>query len=529
MHYRKKGKVKKMINVTHGTEKFRDTMFNTTCIGRAYELLRHDLMTDFARLQSEMHFRYLRCHALFHDDMAVARRKKDGKVAYQWHHIDKFVDNMLSIGLKPFFELNATPECMASDKDQRMFAYGANVSNPTDWNEWGDLVRAFTSHMVDRYGLDEVRTWYFEVWNEPNLRGFWYGTQDEYFTLYKYAAEAVKSVDSLIRIGGPATAGAAWLDDMIEYCYNNAVPLDFVTTHVYPIGEYCEYPNRKGSPYAPGDYMPAFVAAAEKVVRESKMPDLEIHWTEWNTQYGKDDGRSITWTNNPTVDMHFAAASIVKNMLATRNMYDSMAYWVVSDLFEECGCPHSPFSCTYGLMNIHGIPKASYNAYRFLRKLRGNVMPTETDGAPFGCDAFFTEENGISRGIVWNWKAMEIDDQPDWEDKVRIPVPEEGEYTVTTAAIRRHRGSAYETWISMGMPQNLSKTQQEMLEAHSMPEYDFMTVEAKDGYVEVPFMLEPNDVMYIEAEKKGEVMLPRSIDEDTLARWNDIMTLEEKK
>ncbi len=517
-----------MIKLNHGNKKFKDTMFNMVCIGRAYELLRHDLVSDLAKMQEEMHFRYMRCHALFHDDMAVARRRPDGTIGYQWHHVDKFIDNMLSVGLKPFFELNATPECMASDKNQRMFAYGANVSMPQSWDEWYDLCRSFTSHIVDRYGLDEVRTWYFEVWNEPNLRGFWYGTMDEYFTLYKYAATAVKSVDEKLRVGGPATAGAANLTDMINYCYDNGVPIDFISTHVYPIGEYCEYPNRENSPYAPGDYMPAVVKNAMDEVRNSVMPDLEIHWTEWNTQYGKPDTK-ITWTQNPTVDMHFSAASIVKNMIATKDMYDSMGYWVASDLFEECGCPHTPYSCTYGLMNIHGIPKASYNAYKFLRKLRGTEMTAEPFDAPFACDLFFTEENGVARGIAWNWKAIEIDDQPKWNDVIRIPVPGDGAYVCTTATIRKHQGSPYETWLAMGAPQNLSKIQEEMLEAHSTPDYDFFSLKAEDGYVEVPVNLAPNEVVYIECEKKGEPAMGRSTAPEDVARWNDIMTLEELK
>jgi len=518
-----------MIKLNYGTEKYSDTIFNTVCIGRAFDLMRHDLMEHFGKLQSELHFRYLRCHALFHDDMAVAVRKPDGTIGYQWHQIDKFIDNMLSIGLKPFFELNAIPDCMASNHEQKMFAYGANVSNPADWNEWYELVRNFTLHIVDRYGLDEVRTWYFEVWNEPNLRGFWYGTQEEYYTLYKNAAFAVKSVDEKLRIGGPASAGSAWITDTINYCHENNVPIDFISTHIYPIGEYCEYPNREGSPYKYGEYMPSLVRETERMVRESVMPDLEIHWTEWNTQYKRPDDKGITWVQNPTVDMHFSAASVVKNLVATHKMYDSMAYWVVSDIFEECGLAHTPFSCTYGLMNIQGIPKASYNAYKLLRKLRGTEMTADDFEAPFGCDVFFTEENGTARGIVWNWKALELEEQPDWNDKLRIPVKENGTYTVVTASIRRHKGSPYETWISMGMPHNLSVIEQEMLEAHSQMDYDFITVEAKDGFVEMPISLKPDEVTYIECAKQQQPLMLRFTGQDSVERWNDIMTLAPKK
>ncbi len=518
-----------MINFSYGTEKFKDTMFNTICIGRAYEFLRHDLVEQMAEIQKDMHFNYCRCHALFHDDMAVAIRKPDGTLGFQWHHIDKFIDNLLSVGLKPFFEMQAMPSCMASDPKALMFHYEMNVSKPKDYREWYQLCRAFTSHIVDRYGLDEVRKWYFEVWNEPNIEGFWPHGMEEYYKLYENAARAVKSVDSQLKTGGPASAGGMFIPEIIDYCVKNDVPIDFVSTHIYPIGEYCQFRNRENSPHKLGGYMPTVVREVKERVENSPLPDLEIHWTEWNTQSGT-SSENITWTHNPTVDMHFAASCIAKNTLETRNLCDSMAYWVASDLFEEAGCPHSVFSCTYGLVNIQGIRKASYNAFKLLRKLRGTEMTFSLpEDAPYGCDICATEENDVARIIAYNWNALEIHDQPDWNDVLRVPVKSDADYIVTTAKIKKHQGSTYETWISMGSPHNISKTQQELLCAHSVPEYDFCTCRSKDGYIEIPFNAKPNEVIYFECEKKGDSIMPREASEEDLKRWNDIMTLEELK
>ena len=111
----------------------------------------------------------------------------------------------------------------------------------------------FAKHLVRRYGLDEVRKWYFEVWNEPNLSGFWSGTKNEYFKLYKASADGLKSVDGGLRIGGPASSKANWIQDMIDYCTDNGVPLDFISTHLYPQDEQVDYPDRKGSPYGVGE------------------------------------------------------------------------------------------------------------------------------------------------------------------------------------------------------------------------------------------------------------------------------------
>lgn len=167
----------------------------------------------------------------------------------------------------------------------------------------------FAKHLVRRYGLDEVRKWYFEVWNEPNLSGFWSGTKDEYFKLYKASADGLKSVDGGLRIGGPASSKANWIQDMIDYCTDNGVPLDFISTHLYPQDEQVDYPDRKGSPYGVGEYFPAKIKSVKEIVANSKRPDLEIHWTEWNTQQAPSADK-VTWGDNRYVDDLHAAATI---------------------------------------------------------------------------------------------------------------------------------------------------------------------------------------------------------------------------
>ena len=162
-------------------------------------------------------------------------------------------------------------------------------------------------------------------------------------------------------------------------------------------------------------------------------------------------------------------------------------------------------------MTIHGAKKASYNAYKLLRKMRGMEMDAKIENAPFGCDVCATEENNVSRVILYNWNALEIHDQPDWTDSVRIPVREEGEYLITTAAIRKHKGSL------------------EMLRAHGEMDYDFISCTSEGGYITVPFNLEPNEVLYMECEKKGDRIIPRAASKEDLERWNEIMTLEELK
>ena len=458
--------------------------------------------------------------------MGVAIKDNEGKIRYRWHNIDKAFDSLKAINIKPFVQLGAMPEVLA-EGPETIFWWKMHVSRPKDYNEWYDLVYAFVSHVIDRYGLDEVRTWYFEVWNEPNLKGFWPHDMEEYFKLYTYAARAVKAVDEKLRVGGPASAGCEYIAELIDYCDKNKVPINFITTHEYPVAEYCAYPDREGSPYELGRYFKGRFQYAYDLVKNSAMPDLEIHWTEWNTQ-STDSSKNITWIYNPTVDMHFGASSVWKEMLSDMNLCDSVAYWVVSDLFEEGGPQHTPYSCTYGLVTIDGVRKATYNAYRLLRKLRGNLMSADFETpAPTLCDICATEENGVVRAIVYNHNALEIKDQPDFSDTVCIPMSD-GEYIVTTATIKAHKGSSYETWLEMGMPENLSKIQEEMLHAHSVPEYDFFITEAKDGKLCVPFCLKPNEVMYFEVQKKLERAYLGNENDSEINQLNELLMVPKK-
>ena len=500
-----------MIKLLKTTDKMPDSIFKSISVGRAGELLKLEHFKQFKMLQEELEFEYVRFHGLFHDELGIVIRDDEGKIRYRWQEIDKVFDSLKAINIRPLVELGAMPVELASE-DITIFRWNMNVSKPKDYNEWYDLVFAFVSHMVDRYGLKEVEQWRFEVWNEPNIKGFWPYDMDEYYKLYTYSAKAVKAVSETLKVGGPATAGGAYIKETIDFCTENDVPLDFVSTHAYPVGDQCEYPDRAKAPYETGRYIRERFKEVQEIVKNSNKPELEIHWTEWNTQSAKsksdidwdlDPSLDLSWSLNPTVDLHFGASSVAKEMLSVMNYCDSVAYWVVSDFFEEYGAKLTPYSCTYGMITRDGIKKATYNAYKFLRNLRGNLYKAEVEKEPpMLCDVCVTEENGIFRGVLYNHKELDVENQPDFKDTLCFDV-EDGEYIATFATIKEHQGSAYETWLDMGYPDNLSEIQLEMLKAHSTPEYRFEILNAKNNKVEFPFCLKPNEVMYVELQKKA--------------------------
>lgn len=508
---------------------------NCIAVGRAHNLLRADCLEHLAIAQKTMGYSYCRFHAIFDDDMAVVVRNADSTLTFQWHQVDKVYDALLKIGIRPFVEINPMPAALASGS-QTMFGYEMNVTPPKSYTEWSYFMEEFAKHIIKRYGLNEVRQWYFEVWNEPNLGAFFAGDKAEYFKLYESTALALKNVDAGLRVGGPASSNGKWVTDIINYCATNKVPLDFVSTHLYPQDEQINYPNRKGSPYAIGDYFAAQVKGVQQEVKNSVRPDLELHYTEWNTQAAKDSA-SVTWGDNIFVDNLFGASFIVRNCLELDRTVSSFAYWVISDIFDEGAIPHSPFSCTYGLMTIHGIPKATYNAFALLRKMEGFKLDvSKTDMAEVktklksnqkditnstinissnGTGAYAVNEFGLIKIILWNQNFVELPNNRTWIGKITIPfLDAKVGYTAVSSSISEGAGSAWESWQQMGAPQNPTNLQLELLRTHANPTMAFENPTLKNRLFELDFTLNPGEVKYIEISPKGQAAVKRGISEE---------------
>jgi xylan 1,4-beta-xylosidase len=494
---------------------------NIIAVGRANNLLRADILEHLAYAQKVMGYRFCRFHAIFDDEMDVVKRdEKTGKLIFQWHQVDQVYDALLKLGIKPFVELNPMPKVMASGT-QDMFNYKMNVTPPKSYDEWEYLVYSFTQHMVERYGIDEVRSWYFEVWNEPNLSGFWGGTQEEYFKLYTASAKAVKRVDPKLRIGGPASSKGNWIKEIINYTTKNKVPLDFVSTHLYPQDEQVQYPDRKGSPHKIGDFFSYTVKEVEQWVRESARPDLEIHWTEWNTQTAA-SAKQITWGDNIYVDNLYAASFIVRNCLELDKSAKSFAYWVVSDIFDEGGIPHAPFSNTYGLISIHGIPKASFNAFRFLRKMTGTIQTVVNKKSyPDGTGVLVTKEQGLTKVLLWNQNFVEKPVLNNWDGTIDVPLEKDTIYNSIRMTIGLAQGSVWESWQVMGTPLNLTNTQYEFLKAKSEPGFSQKLLTSKNKQATINFTLKPGEVQYIEINPQTQSAIKRVLDPAELKRWEE--------
>lgn len=436
-------------------------MFNE-CVGagRANEGLRADWQKQLAYVRKECGFKYIRMHGLLCDDMAVYKEDNKGNAEYNYMYVDALFDYIESIGMKPFVELGFMPSALASG-NQTIFWWRGNVTPPKDYNKWRDLIKSLVQHFTKRYGAKEVKTWYFEVWNEPNLSpGFWKGTQQDYFKLYKYTAEAIKDVDKDYRVGGPASAGAAWIPQMIDYCYQNKVPIDFISTHSYGVsqGFLDEYGNRgtilsKNPKSVSGD-----VIKVRKEIKESTMPDLQLHFTEWSSSYTPAD---------PIHDSYQEAAYVLQKLKQVGNAANSMSYWVFTDIFEEPGPRFTPFQGGFGMMTIQGINKPVLYAYRFLNHL-GNIELKNDDSDSWACK----DSSGNIQVLAWNctntlpdsvndqqYYIRDLPAKPIGELKIHIKDVPAGKYALNVYKIGYKSNDAYSAYLSMGAPSQLDRQQ----------------------------------------------------------------------
>lgn len=315
----------------------------------------------------------VRAHAILNDDLGTYR-EVDGRPVHDFSGISRIYDHVMGLGLRPIVELSFMPRDLAADPSKTVFDYGAIVSPPKDWDRWEALVHDLAAHLVDRYGLPEVRRWAFEVWNEANLGVFWSGTRDEYLRLYDVSVRAVKAVDAQLIVGGPASAAGKWVDELLAHCRATGSPIDFVSTHTY------------GN--APLDLRP--------IAARHGFPGLPQWWTEW--------GAHATHFN-PVHDSPWSAAYLVRGMASAMGRTESLAYWTVSDHFEELGRPPKLLHGGFGLLAVGNLRKPRWWGLWMLEQLLPERLATTVtgDGAGDMVQAIGSRaDDGRVTIVAWN-------------------------------------------------------------------------------------------------------------------------------
>lgn len=466
-------------------------------------LIREDSQAQLRTTVDELGFRYIRFHAIFHDVLGTVR-VEDGKTVYDWSGIDKLYDDLLARQIRPFVELGFTPNAMKTS-DNKIFYWQGNTSHPLP-AAWRDLVDAFIRHVEQRYGQGEVRTWFFEVWNEPNLSGFWEGgDQKAYFELYDLTANTIKAVDPHLRVGGPSTAGAAWVPEFLDHVAQCGAAVDFVTTHTYGVdGGFLDENGKEDTKLSPSpDAIVSDVRRVRQQIQASKFPNLPLYFTEWSTSYTPRD---------LVHDSYISAPYILEKLKACQGLVQGMSYWTYSDLFEEPGPPPTPFHGGFGLLNREGIRKPAYFAYKYLHAIRGNEILVQDS------QVFAAAEHESVSAVIWDFQQpqQKTSDRPFFSRiipatpapavEVHVSHVKAGSYRLMVHRTGFRANDAYSAYIEMGAPKDLTPTQLDQLRqlTRDVSEADRAVRVGKRGSYHFSLPMHSNDVVLVTLERTGK-------------------------
>ncbi|MDR1641907.1 MAG: beta-xylosidase [Clostridiales bacterium] len=424
------------------------------CVGSCHAAtgLRADWQAQLIKAKRDLGFRYIRFHGLFDDDMSACFKPMffGTEVTYSFHNIDLLFDFLLSIGIKPFVELGFMPTALASGPDT-CFHYKANVTPPADYKAWEALISTFAAHLSERYGLDEIRSWFFEVWNEPNLNYFWRGDKQEYMKLYRSSALALKSVDPELRVGGPATSVNSWIPDIIDFCKSTETPLDFISTHHYPSDDplWAEggmnFDPEELKNVDPEKLKEAFAQMHDRKYDRGVLTEMAkkakeqasgypLHYTEWNSAVKHDEP--------------YAAAFTAKTLVDNQGLVDGYSYWTFSDIFEEMAQNSLPFHDGFGMMTIHGVPKPVYRLFELFHSLGDKRLPIKADPHPT-VEALAVKKGGSATLILYNQNTPSGEIA---EEKVYVSLENSKSKKATVLRIDDDHSNAHKCWLDMGSP-----------------------------------------------------------------------------
>lgn len=468
--------------------------------GRANEGLRADWQDQLSFIQREIGFGYLRMHGLLHDDMGVYGETPDGRPIYNFQYVDALYDALLARHIRPFVELSFMPAALASGP-QTVFWWHGNATPPRDERKWIGLIHALVRHWKERYGAPEIEQWYYEVWNEPDLTYFYTGTLEQYLKFYRDTAEAIKAEDPRCRVGGPASAiPFAYEQAFVAYCASTHAPVDFVSTHCYGVDKgFVDASGNTGTRLSANpDVVSDRMRHSRELLDHSALPRLELHFTEWSSAYTPTD---------PIHDQYIQAAFMLQQIRHAAAAVDSLSYWTFTDIFEENGPPKTPFHGGFGLLNLQGIPKSAFFAYRFLAQLHGEDLRTSDP------DCWITRtDDGRIAALFWNYTPVVPPGRENDQTFFRRPQPPSplppvtlalrglrpGPYQLQIDRIGYGFHDPYDHYLALGSPGALTLQQVADLKARAFARpAQAQAIVPADGSFSQTFPLRTNDAYLV--------------------------------
>ncbi len=490
-------------------------------VGRAFSVLRSEVQSQIRLAKNEIDFEFLRIRDIFSDDLYVCYENESKEIHYSWYSLDAVFDFILSLGVKPFPELGYMPESLASKKQYAGVHYRPNVSAPKDYQSWGHLIYSFLMHCVERYGLSEVETWFFDFWTSPDLQtknAYWNESQEEFFNFYKCTYDAFQKVSPKLRLGSPnfsTLSGLPWYESFFQFCFANRIYPAFVDFHVYntkPVGNrdeddsFLEIHSENYSVSNP-DYISTQIDMIHQIMNRSGFRTLDVIVSDWNLSFLPKDPIRDTCYMGP-----FICHTITRNLPKAK----SLCFWTLSDIHEDAFPESKLFSGGPGMLDYHGLKKASYNTLQLLTKLGNRILK-------IGDNYIFTQSGSRYQLLIYNLAEFDamfsLIDQSAMDDEHRYQIYNEhdlsvnividlpkGTYLVKRSEVNRSYGSAYDLWNSIGAPQVLQKELEDYIRTNSVPRVTF-SVEHNEQVLFLHEDIPAHGVVLLEIAKQDNLAL----------------------
>ena len=456
--------------------------------GRLGLALTEEYLKELEFVQKMIGFSYIRGHGLFSDDVSIYHEyEEDGvtKVEYNYTYIDRIIDAYIRLGIRPYLELGFMPGKLASG-EQTIFYWKGNTTPPKDYKLWTDMVIALLKHLVSRYG-DEVVKWPIEVWNEPNLPGFWYkADMEEYFKLFKETFAAIKSYDDRFMVGGPAICGVRdeeWIEAFLKFCRKEKIYPDRITRHHYCV----EFPERIGhydySKLEDSEMRFENLKSTRDIIDSfEEFEDTPIHLTEFSTSY----------TPKGVIhDTNINAAYLARQLSRLGDVNEAYSYWTFGDVFEEQGVPDSLFHGGFGMVAAGNIPKPTFWTFYFYKKLK-----------LFSDNCVYRDDNAVIvsgddgyAGILWNIDEEDRDMELSFD-------ADEGRYALVTKTVDESCCNPLKLWHDIGEPAYPSREETDLIRSGAYPLIASSAFEVSSGKADVTIPVRKNGVVYFSLTRK---------------------------
>jgi xylan 1,4-beta-xylosidase len=455
-----------------------------------------------------------------------------GNPVYNWKIIDSIFDTYVQRGMKPLAEIGFMPEALSVHPEPYKHDWepGNKNSNlftgwsypPNNYKKWADLIYEWVKHSLQRYGKKEVETWYWELWNEPNI-GYWHGTVQEYCKLYDYSSNAVKRALPTAKIGGPHSTGPAseaaanFLKTFLRHCTRDTnyatgkigSPLDFIAFHAKGAPRVVDGHVRMGISNQLKDISRGF----EIVDSFASLKHLPIIIGESDPEGCAACGMATNPENayrNGTMYSSYTAASFAREFLLADH-YKVNLLGAVSWSFEF---ENQPWFYGYRDLATNGVDKPVLNVFRMFGMMKGKRVDVSSN---YMYSLFTIRDSGVRKQttdigaiatkdartaaiMVWNYHD---DDLPGSNEDVRMSVRgiPSGNAKIQEYRIDKNHSNSYELWKRMGSPQQPSIDQMIQLEkAGQLEQTARMNKKISKGILQMNFSLPRQGIVFYKVQ-----------------------------